>query len=310
MAHPPDFASLSNGGYALEKIRASTGRLVELHAAVLEDGDPEPLHQMRVTMRRLRTCLQQFAPALQLPSAVTDRRIAKVGRRLGLARDLDVLRDRLQKDLLPELPEAERRTLRPVLKQLRRERGLAYEQLAHVLRSGSYLGMLSRLQRWQKKPQFTPLGEERLQEWLLEWQVPLVAGLFAHPGWFVPDLDGDLGSVHDLRKRCKGARYSLENLSPFTGPRCRQWAERFKGLQELLGELNDLEVLRQAIDDQLPGRLRQTLPRLHGLLQDHSRSCWQRWRLEAETLQRPSQRHQLLQDLLSAQFAACQQSSL
>jgi CHAD domain-containing protein len=253
---------------------------------------------MRVTMRRLRTCLRQFAPALQLPSSVTERRIAKVGRRLGMARDLDVLRDRLQSDLLPQLSEAEGKALRPVLKQLRRERALAYEQLVGVLRSGNYLEMLSRLQRWQKEPRFTPLGEQPLQEWLVEWQAPLLTILFSHPGWFVTELEGDLESVHDLRKQCKSARYLLENLSSFTGRRCREWARRFKGVQELLGELNDLQVLQKAIDDQLPGRLRDNLPRLHGLLQDRARHCWSQWRLEAETLQHPSSRHLLLLDVL------------
>jgi CHAD domain-containing protein len=301
MAQSHDPAGLTNGAYALDLIRESTRRLVELHGPVLDDNDPEPLHQMRVTMRRLRTCLRQFAPALLLPTSVSERRIAKVGRRLGLARDLDVLRDRLQSDLLPQLSEPESKALRPVLKQLRRERSLAYEQLAGVLRSGNYLEMLSRLQRWQKKPHFTPLGERPLQEWLVEWQAPLLAALFAHPGWFVADLDGDLESVHDLRKQCKNARYGLENLAAFTGRRCREWARHFKALQELLGELNDLQVLQKAIDDQLPGRLRDSLPRLHGLLQARADTCWGQWRSEAETLQHHGRRHRLLQDLLLEQ---------
>jgi CHAD domain-containing protein len=199
------------------------------------------------------------------------------------------------------LSEAEGKALRPVLKQLRRERALACEQLAGVLRSGNYLEMLSRLQRWQKEPRFTPLGELPLQEWLVEWQAPLLTALFSHPGWFVADLEGDLESVHDLRKQCKSARYSLENVAPFTGRHCREWARRFKGLQELLGELNDLQVLQKAIDDQLPGRLRDSLPRLHDLLQDRSRQCWGHWRSEAQILQQPGRRHRLLQDLLLEQ---------
>lgn len=301
MAQSQDPAGLTNGAFALELIHQSTRRLVELHGPVLADRDPEPLHQMRVTMRRLRTCMRQFAPALLLPATVSERRIAKVGRRLGMARDLDVLRDRLQNDLLPHLSEGEGKALRPVLKQLRRERSLACEQLEGVLRSGNYLEMLARLQRWRKEPRFTPLGERPLQEWLVEWQAPLLSSLFSHPGWFVADLKGDLESVHDLRKQCKNARYGLENLAPFTGPRCREWARRFKGLQELLGELNDLQVLQKAIDDQLPGRLRDSLPRLHGLLQARADTCWGQWRSEAESLQHPLRRHRLLQDLLLEQ---------
>ena len=66
-------------------------------------------------------------------------------RRLGMARDLDVLRQRLEQDLMGPLPEEERKALKPVLKQLRRERGLAYEQLVAALQAGGYLKLLSQL---------------------------------------------------------------------------------------------------------------------------------------------------------------------
>jgi CHAD domain-containing protein len=305
MASSTDALCSSSGAHAIQLIQQSSRKLVHLQPAVLADRDPEPLHQMRVSMRRLRTCLRQFAPALQLPGSVTDRRIAKVARRLGMARDLDVLRDRLQQVLIPRLPEPEAQAMRPVLKQLRRERRLAYEQLVTVLQSGSYLELLAKLQRWLKSPRLTPLGEEPLGDWLVEWQAPLVVSLFRHPGWFVVELEGDMEAVHDLRKQCKTARYALENLAPVTGTRCRSWARRFQRFQDLLGELNDLQVLQKAIDDQLPGRLVDGLPRLHALLQVNAHLCWRQWRLEAEAVQSLEQRHRLLQALLSE--AAAQQ---
>lgn len=291
----------SCGSHAVDLIRQTTRKLVALQASVLADEDPEPLHQMRVAMRRLRTCLRQFAPAIQLPDAVTDRRIAKAVRRLGMARDLDVLRDRLENGLLPQLPEPEIKTLKPVLKQLRRERRLAYDQLVEVLQSGSYLGLLAQLQGWLKQPRFTPLGQAPLADWLIEWQVPLAVSLMLHPGWLVIDPAGDAATLHDLRKQCKTARYALENLRPMTGPRCRHWADRFKRCQELLGELNDLDVLQQAIDDQLPAGLASSLPRLHDLLRDQAEACWCEWRLEAERLHLPGERRQLLQALWQEQ---------
>jgi CHAD domain-containing protein len=290
--------ALRNGEHAHDLIGRLVRRLVDLQAPVLEDSDPEPLHQMRVSMRRLRTCLRQFGPALEMPARVTDRRIGRVGRRLGMARDLDVLRDLLRQELLPALPEEERERLRPVLRQLRRERRHAYGELVKTLRSGAYLGMLAHLQRWLKKPRFTALGEAPLGDWLVEWQAPLLVAIFTHPGWFVADLEGDLEQVHDLRKQCKSARYSLENLAAFGAPCCRDWAGRFKGLQQLLGDLNDLQVLGRAIEDQLPGSLAAGLPGLHDRLQERTRDCWSEWRQEATALLRPALRHRLLEDLL------------
>jgi CHAD domain-containing protein len=295
---PPAPAPFSTGAHAAELIARLEGRLVELHPEVLADEDPEPLHRMRVSMRRLRTCLRQFAPALELPAGVSERRIAKAGRRLGMARDLDVLRDRLEGELMPGLPANEREALRPVLKQLRRERRLAYEQMALELRSGGYLELLARLQGWLRSPRFSVLGRQPLRDWLLEWQAPLLIPLFVHPGWFVAGRDDDPETVHDLRKQFKSARYALENLLPVTGPLCRTWAERFRDLQDRLGEINDLLVLRKAIDDQLPGRLAESLPVLHSHLDGAAARCWLEWRGEAERLQALPQRRSLLEGLL------------
>ncbi|MFZ0408985.1 MAG: CHAD domain-containing protein [Cyanobium sp.] len=295
---PADPRILSNGAFALALIQRASRRLVDLQNEVVADRDPEPLHQMRVAMRRLRTALRQFGPALELPEAVKDQRIARVARRLGLARDLDVLRAHLEGSVLPMLPEAERQRLQPVLRQLGRERHQSRSQVEKTLRSGSYLNLLAQLQRWQKKPQFTALGDRPLRQWLIEWQAPELVSIFQHPGWSVLEPEGRVQDVHDLRKQCKHARYALENLLPLTGPHCHAWAGRFRGLQELLGELHDLEVLRQAIDDQLPAGSLADLPALAERLERDSQCCWQRWRLEAMELQRPQRRRQLWRDLL------------
>ena len=297
-AAPIDPGALTNGGFALGLIQRASRRLVDLQNEVVANRDPEPLHQMRVAMRRLRTALRQFAPALELPEAVKDQRIARVARRLGLARDLDVLRAHLEGSVLPKLPAAERQQLEPVLRQLQRERQHTQSQVEKTLRSGSYLNLLAHLQRWQKAPQFTALGHQPLRDWLTEWQAPELVTIFQHPGWAVLEPDGPVEDVHDLRKQCKHARYSLENLLSQTGPRCRGWAGRFRGLQDLLGELHDLEVLRRAINDQLPAGSLADLPSLAQLLEQDYQRCWQRWGLEARDLQRPQRRRQLWRDLL------------
>jgi inorganic triphosphatase YgiF len=60
-------AGPSNGAYAFALIQRQTRRLGKLQSAVLADTDPESLHQLRVSLRRLRTALTLFTPALQLP---------------------------------------------------------------------------------------------------------------------------------------------------------------------------------------------------------------------------------------------------
>lgn len=304
MTLPTRSQPLSNGSFARELLHRHVSKLVQLQGPVIEDKGAEPLHQMRVTMRRLRTTLLQFEPALQLPPAINDQRLAKWVRRLGLARDLDVLRERLEAGFLPQLPETEGKVLKPVLKQLRRERQLACGHVVEVLQSRSYLQGLAQLQGWLKNPEFSRLGEQPIREWLLEWQGPCLGNLFLHPGWQVTSMTGEGEVLHELRRQIKQARYRLENLAPLQGGRTAPWIGRFKLGQELLGELNDLQVLQRAISDQLPGQLEQELPQLEWLLVQHQRHCWEQWReLVMEIL--PIQRRRRLWQALSPRPFPC-----
>jgi CHAD domain-containing protein len=290
-------AGVSVGAHALALFAGSCQRLVALQPEVLLDREPEPLHQMRVAMRRLRASLGQFAPAVVLPPALREARLARLGRRLGMARDLDVLRRRLDKEFLPQLPEAELQALRPVLRQLRRERRLAGEQLAETLRSSSYLKLLSRLQKWLRRPDFTPLAEQPLVDWVLPLQLPSLAEVFCHPGWFVTDPTTGADLLHDLRKRCKACRYALENLAPIQGPLLSPWIDRYRSVQQLLGDLNDLQVLEEAIADQISADLAGDLPVLHRLLRRQAEGVWQDWQPLAAQLKSAGSRQQLLLDL-------------
>jgi CHAD domain-containing protein len=282
-------------------LHQQTKALVRWHGPVLDNRDPEPLHQMRVSMRRLRTTLDQFGPALVLPKGVTAERVAKPLRRLGLARDLDVLGELLERGLLPQLPKAEAKQLKPVLKQLRRERQLAHGAVVATLQSSAYLALVAQLQGWLKDPQFSAWGESPLAGWLWELQLPALGELFLHPGWLVAEL-GDQGeAIHGLRIAIKRARYGLEAIGPMAGPGTRRWIQRFMLAQDLLGELNDGEVLRRAIDSQIPQGLDEAMPELLGLLDQQRQELWQQWRHQARSLNTSRQRRSLLQALLAGQ---------
>ena len=278
-----------------------TKALVRWHGPVLENRDPEPLHQMRVAMRRLRTTLDQVGPALVLPKLVTAERVAKPLRRLGTARDLDVLGQRLEQGLLPQLSKAEARQLKPVLKQLRRERELAHGAVVATLQSSAYLALVAQLQRWLKEPQFSTWGESALDGWVWELQLPALAELFLHPGWLVDELGDQVEAVHGLRIAIKHARYGLEAIGPMAGRSTRRWIQRLKAAQDLLGELNDGEVLRRAIDSQIPQGLDEAMPELLALLDHQRQELWVQWRHMACSMNTSRQRRLLLQALLADQ---------
>jgi CHAD domain-containing protein len=285
---------ISNGVHGHGLLQAHCKRLVALQGPVLRDSDGEPLHQLRVTMRRLRATLAQFGPCLVLPAEVNDRRLARTVQRLGVARDLDVLRDRLEGVFLPQLPQQEQQRLKPVRRQLARERRLAGEQLESVLKSSRHLELIAQLQSWLKQPRYSALGNAPLLQWIPEWAVPGSTSLMVHPGWWLELAGQEADTLHDLRKQLRSLRYRLENIEPFLAPAGRRWIASLKQGQSLLGELNDLEVLHKAIHEQSPDGLEATLPQLTWLLEQNRLHCWRRWRQLSESLHAlPNRRRRL-----------------
>jgi len=285
----------SCAGAASALIEARLRRLVALQAEVLADRDPEPLHQMRVHFRRLRSTLEQFAPALLLPDAAEPRRIARIGRRLGLTRDLDVLRQRLDQQLLPLLPERELQSLKPLFKQLRRERRLAFEELSDCLRGRRYLRLLAQLQGWLKQPRFTPLAAEPLLAWRPELLQACVQGLTSLPGWWAPSpYDAmALADLHQLRRRIKRARYGLNNLESLDPERIAPWLALLRRMQDLLGDLNDLQLIDAALQRQLDVSPDQLLPALCSVIAEQRSQVWQQWLEQAASLRTPEGRARL-----------------
>ena len=287
---------LTSGAFAQELIHRQIRRLGKLQAEVLADRDPEPLHQLRVSLRRLRTALLQFGPALELPESVSERRIAAVARRTSLCRDLDVLQHRMRNQLLPRLPDEEQRSLEGAMKRLARDRAQAFGGLVEALHSSRYLKLLERLHKWQKRPRFTPLGERPLQLWLADWQAPLTAGLFLHPGWSVTDPAAE--ALHELRKRIKAARYCLENLEPWCDASLLAWIEDLRQAQDHLGELHDLQILNRSLKEGGNHRKRKDLPVLHAELEGQQLQHWLRWHELSQRLLADSNRSSIQRQLL------------
>jgi CHAD domain-containing protein len=292
---------LTCGGFARELIHSQVRRLGKLQAEVRADRDPEPLHQLRVSLRRLRTALDQFAPALDLPEGVSERRVAAVARRTGLCRDLDVLTLRLRDQILPPLPARERHALKGAMKRLGQDREKAREALLDTLHSPRYLKLLARLHSWHGQPRFTPLGDQPLEPWLQEWQAPATAGLFLHAGWREENPEAD--SLHDLRKRIKRARYGLEPLERWCSTALKTWIEELREAQDHLGELHDLQILHHgfvARGTHGPA----DLPVLHAELDTLRRHHWQAWRALAQRLCAHRNRRTIHRDLLALGAAA------
>jgi CHAD domain-containing protein len=293
-ADPPVLAMAADptiGDLALALIHQQVRRLGQLHHPVLADEDPEALHKLRVSLRRLRTGLEVFAPALVLPEGIDATRLARVGRRTGLTRDLDVFRQRLENPWWPQLPEGEQQALVKALARLKRDRRQAFDSMVEALNGGRYLKLLALLNQWQAAPTYSLLGQQRLKPWLIDWVAHLSHGLFLHNGWFVEDPAAE--ALHELRKRIKGLRYGLEPFVPFMPTTIVGWIEELKQAQAVLGELHDLTVLEASLLSQPLRRKASALPILQGAISERQQQHWQRWQAQAGRLSSDANRQEL-----------------
>ena len=309
MASPMHPRERRCGDHAVDLIAARVQRLVALQADVLADCDPEPLHQMRVSCRQLRSTLEQFGPALELPDQLSPQRVAKFGQRLGLCRDLDVLRKRLDHQLLPFVPELEQELLQRFRRQLKRERKHAFADLKEVLHGRSYLKWLARCQAWLRLPSFSVIGLQPLGDWFPELAHSVVLNLTLLPGWQVldPTTEASAEALHLLRRRIKRARYGFNNLL-VCEPQLQPWCERFKAMQASLGDLNDLQLLDCALAEHFEDRAAEQLPQLRVLIAEQRQIAWSSWQALAAELARPDQRsalYQLLSGAPAVSAAAC-----
>lgn len=124
-----------------EAFSASAKRVIALRSeevfahsdGVLDMGDIEPLHDMRVATRRLRAALEVYAPCFPAKRhRKALKRVKKLADALGERRDRDVAIEFLV-GFAGEAPEADRAAVEPLIERLRREQLQANEELGPFL---------------------------------------------------------------------------------------------------------------------------------------------------------------------------------
>ncbi len=286
------FGTLAQGAIAKYLKQATS-----YEAAVLTDTDPEDLHQMRVGLRRLRTALQVFEIGIVLPKAGQEPKVAKIGRRLGQLRDLDVIGDTLRQQYLPHLPEEEQVELLAVINHLAQARQHAFKDVKKLLTSDAYHAMKQALGAWAKKPAYQPLGHCSAAMVIPDVVLPLVSDLWLHPGWWVGAKVTDHGPtvrprlsmaaadaliaedgylLHSLRKQVKRVRYQLRVVAPLYGDALEADLERLSAMQDTLGYLQDSVVLEDFIAQAKPDAHRK-MPALRDLLTQSRHQSWRQW---------------------------------
>ncbi len=285
--------------WAYLAIKKHFKKTIKHETDVLKDKDPEALHQMRVGMRRLRTAVTGFAPAISLPKAAKEQKIAKVAQRLGELRDLDVLKDSLENQYLPALPTQEQDALKKVLTTVEKQRQKSLEQVQKTLNHQPYQKLKQGFQDWLEQPSYGTLAEFSIYEILPDLLLPSVSKLFLDPAWLVGvklkageiedvpnaldaetvaqllDAQGDI--LHGLRKQAKRVRYQMELFTDFYGSTYEDYLEDIKNIQSILGQIQDSFVLGEFLTDTLDSRITEKLPTLAAQLNESRYQAWQEW---------------------------------
>ncbi len=194
------------------------------------EQEPERVHGLRKTLKEARAIARLFLPSLGEPARVTIAALAAVRRRVGRARDLDVMEARLAR-LAPPPAIAE-----PLVEAIGRERAAASRAHGGFVTSASRSqlnAIVKRLEGWE----LTSLrGDDIAEAVSRTYRQGRRRGRAA----FASD---DPTTLHALRARVVDLRYQLAALSPAWPAALKAQSEELNALRDTLGDFNDFQVL-------------------------------------------------------------------
>jgi triphosphatase len=215
-------------------------------AAEGRDG-PEPVHQMRVAVRRLRSAIKVFQRAVSSPEVDTaDASLKLLAAKLGPTRDWDVFVTETLAGVADAFPNDKH--LKRLLAAAERRRRVCHSELRAFLtdpefhRLGIELACLAGGKEWQDT-----LGEAEQVE-LASSLDEFAARVLSRRLKRLIQVEDDLAklppdALHAVRLHAKRLRYAAEFFAPlYPGNGTGRYLRRLAQLQDRLGALNDVTV--------------------------------------------------------------------
>lgn len=217
--------------------------------------DIEDLHQMRVSVRRMRAALKAARPLLDATWADGLRaELGWLGRALGPVRDLDVMLLRLRAEVAM-LPGAEQDAGQVLVDALAAERVVARSEMLAALDAPRYPALVERIADAVRLPLPTPTATQAQPELvdLIRREAQRMRKAVRKAGANPPDE-----VLHALRIHGKRVRYTGELVEPAlrrteAGKAVRTLLTATADLQEVLGDHQDACVAEQRIRELLDG---------------------------------------------------------
>jgi CHAD domain-containing protein len=270
-------------------------------ADVVTDGKLSAIHQMRVSLRRLRSFVQGFAPILNVPKVMGEKQIGKIAKTLGKVRDLDVLQD-ICKNYRVDLPQSEQLYLDEVIATIDKRRRKLLFKVHSMLESKEYQYFKLGLNNWLNCAGYQATVGVPIADILPALLSIVVGQLLISPGWWSDsDLDPSVSpevavdrllltqgtALHSLRKQIKATRYLMELFADRYPPQYQEYLQDFQQIHKLLGNIQDGVVLDDFLQKILGKRAANKLPTLYTQIDRDRYLNWQAWQPIRAKYQQP-----------------------
>jgi len=244
-APPPparEDGSVAVGEAALAEVRRLLGAWLAREPGARLGADPEELHQLRVTARRIDATLSLFKQHLP-PALVRARKTAKsLLRSLGSTRDLDVQLAGLIA-YCQELPEDERQALEPLKERLTIERARARARMLRALDSEPTRRWIQTLTTASEAPS---AANDAGAATIAAVMPRRVRRRFRRLRKAVRRLrsGSSMEDYHKVRRRAKQLRYALDSGAVMYGKPADEMLKALRRMQDKLGAYQDAHMAR------------------------------------------------------------------